>query len=65
MSNPASGDWEYYSTETTDSNGRISYVIPKNRVLTQGLYPVKMIVKYAYALRELSVKCFQGEISII
>lgn len=40
-----SGEWSYLSTEITDKNGRISYTIAKDKALTFGLYPFKLIVR--------------------
>ncbi|XP_072839346.2 membrane-associated phosphatidylinositol transfer protein 2 isoform X4 [Pogona vitticeps] len=45
MTQPPSGEWVYFDTEITNSSGRISYVIPENRRLGIGVYPVKMVVR--------------------
>nr|XP_028566199.1 membrane-associated phosphatidylinositol transfer protein 2 isoform X8 [Podarcis muralis] len=45
MTQPPSGEWAYFDTEVTNSSGRISYVIPENRRLGIGVYPVKMVVR--------------------
>ncbi|XP_061459235.1 membrane-associated phosphatidylinositol transfer protein 2 isoform X3 [Rhineura floridana] len=45
MTQPPSGEWVYFDTEVTNSSGRISYVIPENRRLGIGVYPVKMVVR--------------------
>ncbi|NWS95645.1 PITM2 protein, partial [Mionectes macconnelli] len=44
MTQPPSGEWVYFDTEISNSSGRISYVIPENRRLGIGVYPVKMVV---------------------
>ncbi|XP_067114789.1 LOW QUALITY PROTEIN: membrane-associated phosphatidylinositol transfer protein 2-like [Osmerus mordax] len=45
MNQPPSGEWLYFDTELTNSSGRISYVIPENKKLGIGVYPVKMVVR--------------------
>ena len=45
MTNPTSGEWEYFGTEVTDGNGRCVYRIPQENKLVQGMYPVKMVVR--------------------
>ncbi|XDV54775.1 hypothetical protein PO909_022989 [Leuciscus waleckii] len=45
MTQPPSGEWVYFSTDLTNSSGRISYVIPDNKRLSIGVYPVKMVVR--------------------
>ncbi|XP_044190074.1 membrane-associated phosphatidylinositol transfer protein 2-like isoform X1 [Thunnus albacares] len=45
MTQPPSGEWVYFNTELTNSSGRISYVIPENKRLGIGVYPVKMVVR--------------------
>ncbi|XP_077099803.1 membrane-associated phosphatidylinositol transfer protein 2 isoform X2 [Siphateles boraxobius] len=45
MTQPPSGEWVYFSTELTNSSGRISYVIPDSKRLSIGVYPVKMVVR--------------------
>uniref|UniRef100_A0A4W6C347 Phosphatidylinositol transfer protein membrane associated 2 n=1 Tax=Lates calcarifer TaxID=8187 RepID=A0A4W6C347_LATCA len=45
MTQPPSGEWVYFDTELTNSSGRISYVIPENKRLGIGVYPVKMVVR--------------------
>ncbi|XP_031448486.1 membrane-associated phosphatidylinositol transfer protein 2 isoform X2 [Phasianus colchicus] len=45
MTQPPSGEWVYFDTEISNSSGRISYVIPENRRLGIGVYPVKMVVR--------------------
>ncbi|KAJ7309764.1 hypothetical protein JRQ81_007830 [Phrynocephalus forsythii] len=42
---PPSGEWVYFDTEITNSSGRVSYVIPENRRLGIGVYPIKMVVR--------------------
>lgn len=50
MTQPPSGEWVYFSTELTNSSGRVSYVIPESQKLGIGVYPVKMVVRYAKSL---------------
>ncbi|XP_040272122.1 membrane-associated phosphatidylinositol transfer protein 2 isoform X5 [Bufo bufo] len=45
MTQPPSGEWVYFDTEITNSSGRISYVIPENKRLGVGVYPLKMVVR--------------------
>ncbi|XP_068191489.1 membrane-associated phosphatidylinositol transfer protein 2-like [Antennarius striatus] len=45
MTQPPSGEWVYFDTEVTNSSGRVSYVIPENKKLGIGVYPVKMVVR--------------------
>uniref|UniRef100_A0A674GCS0 Phosphatidylinositol transfer protein membrane associated 2 n=1 Tax=Taeniopygia guttata TaxID=59729 RepID=A0A674GCS0_TAEGU len=45
MTQPPSGEWVYFDTEISNSSGRISYVIPEERRLGIGVYPVKMVVR--------------------
>ncbi|XP_052422587.1 membrane-associated phosphatidylinositol transfer protein 2 isoform X3 [Carassius gibelio] len=45
MTQPPSGEWVYFSTELTNSSGRVFYTIPENRRLSIGVYPVKMVVR--------------------
>ncbi|XP_074828511.1 membrane-associated phosphatidylinositol transfer protein 2 isoform X4 [Natator depressus] len=45
MTQPPSGVWIYFDTEISNSSGRISYVIPENKRLGIGVYPVKMVVR--------------------
>ncbi|XP_070619316.1 membrane-associated phosphatidylinositol transfer protein 2 isoform X5 [Erythrolamprus reginae] len=45
MTQPPSGEWVYFDTEVTNSSGRVSYVIPEQRRLGIGVYPVKMVVR--------------------
>ncbi|XP_061589842.1 membrane-associated phosphatidylinositol transfer protein 2-like isoform X2 [Cololabis saira] len=45
MTQPPSGDWVLFSTELTNSSGRVSYVIPESKRLGIGVYPVKMVAR--------------------
>ncbi|XP_021694919.1 protein retinal degeneration B isoform X2 [Aedes aegypti] len=45
MKDPPGGEWTLMATETTDKNGRITYVVPEERSLGYGIYPVKMVVR--------------------
>ncbi|XP_066509614.1 membrane-associated phosphatidylinositol transfer protein 2-like isoform X2 [Hoplias malabaricus] len=47
MMQPPSGEWEYLSTEVTNSSGRVSYIIPEpeGKRLGVGVYPIKMVVR--------------------
>lgn len=45
MTQPPSGEWVYYNTEVTNSSGRVSFVIPDDKRLGIGVYPVKMVVR--------------------
>ena len=48
MTKPPVGDWICFGTETTDSGGRVTYTIPKEKQLPQGMYPVKMVVRWDF-----------------
>uniref|UniRef100_UPI00398F8BCE membrane-associated phosphatidylinositol transfer protein 2 isoform X4 n=1 Tax=Pristiophorus japonicus TaxID=55135 RepID=UPI00398F8BCE len=45
MTQPPAGEWVYFDTDITNSSGRISYVIPENKRLGIGVYPVKMVIR--------------------
>ncbi|KFB34885.1 AGAP000033-PA-like protein [Anopheles sinensis] len=45
MRDPPAGEWQLLATETTDKNGRISYVLPEERACGYGIFPVKMVVR--------------------
>lgn len=45
MTQPPSGEWVHFHTELTNSSGRVSYVLPENKRLGIGVYPVKMVVR--------------------
>lgn len=45
MTQPQSGRWVHFDTEVTNSNGRVSYIIPDSKKLPVGVYPIKMIVR--------------------
>ncbi|KAJ0021961.1 hypothetical protein NQD34_009451 [Periophthalmus magnuspinnatus] len=45
MTQPQSGRWVHFDTEVTNSSGRITYTIPKSKMLSLGVYPIKMVVK--------------------
>ncbi|POI34611.1 hypothetical protein CIB84_001638 [Bambusicola thoracicus] len=45
MTEPSSGRWMYFDTEISNSSGRISYSIPKQKRLRVGVYPIKMVVR--------------------
>ncbi|KAL0965765.1 hypothetical protein UPYG_G00285430 [Umbra pygmaea] len=57
MTQPPSGEWVYFDTELTNSSGRISFVIPENKRLGIGVYPVKLVVRgdHTYADSYLTV----------
>ncbi|XP_060558830.1 protein retinal degeneration B-like isoform X3 [Ruditapes philippinarum] len=42
----ASGEWTYMGTENTDGHGRLTYTIPPEKRLSQGIHPVKMVVRW-------------------
>ncbi|XP_035999635.1 membrane-associated phosphatidylinositol transfer protein 2 isoform X8 [Fundulus heteroclitus] len=45
MTQPPSGEWVYFGTQTTQSSGRVSFTIAENKRLGVGVYPVKMVVR--------------------
>ncbi|XP_069471138.1 membrane-associated phosphatidylinositol transfer protein 3 isoform X2 [Ambystoma mexicanum] len=45
MTEPSTGRWVYFGTEISNSSGRISYNIPKEKRLGVGVYPIKMVVR--------------------
>ena len=45
MTTPPTGEWVSFGTELTDNSGRLTFEIPKEKSLSQGIYPVKMVVR--------------------
>ena len=45
LTNPQAGKWVYQGTEVTDANGRVTYHIPDEKRLPEGMYPLKMVVR--------------------
>ncbi|XP_075955092.1 membrane-associated phosphatidylinositol transfer protein 2-like isoform X4 [Anarhichas minor] len=45
MTKPPSGEWMFFNTEVTNSSGRVSFVIPEDKRLGIGVYPIKMVVR--------------------
>ncbi|XP_040011790.1 membrane-associated phosphatidylinositol transfer protein 2-like isoform X4 [Xiphias gladius] len=45
MTQPPSGEWMYFNTEVTNSSGRVSFILPEDKCLGIGVYPVKMVVR--------------------
>ncbi|XP_053726042.1 membrane-associated phosphatidylinositol transfer protein 2-like isoform X6 [Synchiropus splendidus] len=45
MTQPPSGEWVYFNTEVTNSSGRVSFLVPEDKRLGIGVYPVKMVVR--------------------
>ncbi|KAM8886328.1 membrane-associated phosphatidylinositol transfer protein 2-like isoform 4-T6 [Spinachia spinachia] len=45
MTQPPSGEWVYFNTEVSNSSGRVSFVVPEDKRLGIGVYPVKMVVR--------------------
>ncbi|CAH1800392.1 unnamed protein product [Owenia fusiformis] len=45
VTRPPDGDWVYFGTEVTDSNGRVTFTVPVDKQLPQGMYPVKIVVR--------------------
>ncbi|XP_062237893.1 membrane-associated phosphatidylinositol transfer protein 2-like isoform X2 [Platichthys flesus] len=45
MTQPPSGEWVCFSTEVTNSSGRVSFILPEDKRLGVGVYPVKMVVR--------------------
>ncbi|CAN9513190.1 unnamed protein product [Ophioblennius macclurei] len=45
MTQPPSGEWVYFNTEVTNSSGRVSFIIPEDKRLGIGVYPIKMVVR--------------------
>jgi len=40
-----SGEWVYMGMGVTDGHGRLTYTLPKDKQLSQGIHPVKMVVR--------------------
>ncbi|XP_074852189.1 membrane-associated phosphatidylinositol transfer protein 1 isoform X2 [Carettochelys insculpta] len=57
MTQPLSGKWLHYGTEVTSSSGRLVFLIPPDKVLGIGIYPVRMVVRgdHSYAEAFLTV----------
>ncbi|XP_034004687.1 membrane-associated phosphatidylinositol transfer protein 2-like isoform X4 [Trematomus bernacchii] len=45
MTQPPSGEWIYFDTEVTNSSGRVSFVVPDDKRLGIGVYPIKMVIR--------------------
>ncbi|XP_047197475.1 membrane-associated phosphatidylinositol transfer protein 2 isoform X6 [Hippoglossus stenolepis] len=45
MTQPPSGEWVCFNTEVTNSSGRVSFILPEDKRLGVGVYPVKMVVR--------------------
>lgn len=45
MTQPPSGEWVFFNTEVSNSSGRVSFLIPEDKRLGIGVYPVKMVVR--------------------
>ena len=45
-----SGEWSLMGTEVTDGHGRLHFTIPRDKQLSLGIHPVKMVVRYVYNL---------------
>ncbi|KAK2180833.1 hypothetical protein NP493_423g01019 [Ridgeia piscesae] len=45
MTAPPQGEWQFFGTVVTESNGKATFEIPKDKLLTLGMYPVKMVVR--------------------
>lgn len=46
MTQPPSGEYEFFDTVTTVGGGRLTYKIPEEKRLAAGIYPVKMVVRW-------------------
>uniref|UniRef100_A0A8C8SNH1 Phosphatidylinositol transfer protein membrane associated 1 n=1 Tax=Pelusios castaneus TaxID=367368 RepID=A0A8C8SNH1_9SAUR len=57
MTQPLSGKWVHYGTEVTSSSGRLAFLIPPDKVLGIGMYPLRMVVRgdHSYAEAFLTV----------
>ena len=64
MAKPPVGDWICFGTETTDSGGRVTYTIPKEKQLPQGMYPVKMVVRWDFLHHSVFTPTDLWEISV-
>ncbi|VDH91601.1 Hypothetical predicted protein [Mytilus galloprovincialis] len=45
VNNQSTGDWEYLGTSVTDKHGRLQFTVPKEKMLPQGMHPVKVVVR--------------------
>lgn len=45
MMAPPSGEWHHLGNAMTDNHGKISFTIPEEKRVTQGIYPIKMVVR--------------------
>ncbi|XP_043940084.1 membrane-associated phosphatidylinositol transfer protein 1 [Protopterus annectens] len=55
MSQPPGGKWIHFGTELTNNSGRISFVIPEEKRLGIGMYPVRMVVRGDHTYSECSL----------
>ncbi|KAH3891600.1 hypothetical protein DPMN_015704, partial [Dreissena polymorpha] len=47
------GEWMYMGTEMTDGHGRLSFTIPEDKQLCQGIYPVRLVVRVDHTTADL------------
>ncbi|XP_077292954.1 retinal degeneration B [Arctopsyche grandis] len=45
MKEPPAGEWLMLATEVTDKTGRVSYTMPDDKVISCGIYPIKLVVR--------------------
>ncbi|XP_064416989.1 membrane-associated phosphatidylinositol transfer protein 1 [Latimeria chalumnae] len=55
MTQPPSGKWVHFGTESTSNSGRISFSVPEERRLAIGVYPVRMIVRGDHSYTECNL----------
>ena len=39
------GKWKYFDTVITDKQGKVTYVLSNEQRLSEGWYPVKLVVR--------------------
>jgi hypothetical protein len=45
LTTPPNGEWIFFDTLVADKQGKMEYVIPEGRLLSEGMYPVKFVVR--------------------
>ncbi|KAL4223794.1 Membrane-associated phosphatidylinositol transfer protein 2 [Mactra antiquata] len=49
----SSGEWTFMGTGVTDGHGRLNFTVPKEKQLSHGIYPVKMVVRVDHTTADL------------
>ena len=55
MNTTVKSEWQLFTSEQTDSHGKVKYEIPKEKRLPLGMYQVKMVVKCDHSTVEFQM----------